>query len=139
MPRLPTKDYISIHNYLHDLWLDHRPLYSLLTPNQQHYLHEFFAPAKDLDDKQLREHRKAVTKTQPSLPHCAGRALRDLDLIMEGKKQPVLLKAPDGRGGQIRVRPLMRPEIDYDKLARALMQTARSILDPKSSGRHRDG
>jgi hypothetical protein len=125
MPRLSTKQYLDLHNYLRHLWLEHKQIYSLLQPNQQWDLHEFFAPTEDLGPEQLLAHRKQAAAAASSLPQSAGRAFKELDLIMAGQKRPHTISVPAGRQGHLHAHPLVNPDIDYEKLARAFVAAAR--------------
>lgn len=87
--------------------------------------------SKDLDDEDAVTHRKEATKKEPSLPQQAGRAFTQLEAVMREadlrsqNPSPVII-APGRRGKRramtIRVRALVRPEIDYKLLAEALLR-----------------
>jgi hypothetical protein len=76
-----------------------------------------YAPATKLADAKVVVHRQAVTLTEPSLPQCAGRALRHL-------ANPVPLRQPVG-SKRITVYPLVQPHPDVARPARAFLASAR--------------
>lgn len=130
MPRMSKKDYWKYHKTLRHLWLNHQYLYSYLSPERQWQLHDFFKPAEDIAREQLLEHRQAITKDRPGLPHQAGWALKELTQTVgtfasQPKPKP---KATRQRGKptakRYKVYSIVRPEIDYDKLADALLMLA---------------
>ena len=103
-----------------------------LTPGDQRALHDYFQPSKDLPPEVRLAHRATVTAARPSLPHQAGRALSKLrnppDALPVHRQSGGQIRAvTSGRGRQrnITVRAVLRPEIDYPKLARALLMLAR--------------
>lgn len=134
MPRLSNSTYLLIHHHLRQDWLAQSRIYSLIPPKDQRYIHDFFRPSEHLTDEELLAHRRAISKEQPSLPHCAGRAVHRM---VNPVNHPELVR------GRIRAYPVLRPQVDVEKFTRALLMTAREIqdrqddsTDPKtSSGR----
>jgi hypothetical protein len=127
MPRLSKKEYWKWHKSLRWLWLNHQDAYSYLSPSRQWLLHDFFLPSKDLTKEELLEHRKAITKERPGLPHQAGWALRELNQVVHAPatvKQPVETGKAKRGTATIRVRSLVKPEIDYDKVAKIFFKLA---------------
>jgi hypothetical protein len=115
MARLSTSDYLFFCSYLHEVWQTERQAFSLISTRDQWYLHQYFRPSDDLTPRELLAHREAITQEQPSLPQCAGRALRHL-------ADPKPLRVATG-SKQIRVYSMIRSEPDIPKLARALMRS----------------
>lgn len=126
MPRLSAKDYLKYRKFLRRLWLQRQATYSYLTPTQQWQIHAFFRPDEDLTDDQLLEHRKQITAEQPSLPHQAGRAIKDFGQMLRGKAkvQATATTVSTGRKRDtktIRARSVVRPQIDTPRLAKVLI------------------
>jgi hypothetical protein len=121
MPRLSNKDYWKYHKTLRHLWLNHSSIYGYLSPKQQWELHAFFQPYKDLTKEQLIEYRRLVTEVRPGLSHQAGWAMKAMQQVLDTPAQ-------ERRGGTryrdgnkiITVKGIVRPEIDIEKIARAL-------------------
>ena len=142
MPRLTTKNYLRAHDRLRKLWLQDIRLFAELTPTEQWHLHDFLKPDKDWSDLELLQHREAITKQRPSLPHQAGRALekfwsRSANLAV---KRVRAAKVPAGpakrtnlRDRKISVKAVARPEIDTKKLARAYIQLARDMAKKQAA------
>ena len=109
MPRLFDRGYLFIRSYLAEVWQTKRQAFSLISTTDQWYcnqwyLHQYLRPSDELTEPELLAHRHAVTQTQPSLPQCAGRALRHL-------ANPKLLQAVTG-SKRMAVYPLVRPHTD---------------------------
>jgi hypothetical protein len=112
-------------------------LYSILTPTEQWELHDFYRLSEDLTKQQLIVHRHEITKRRPSLPHRAGKHRKKLFTVY-------LLAAKHSAGNQahfndiirfyrrgishkfgnrrIRVAAVVNPQIDLERLARALIE-----------------
>lgn len=106
-------------------------MFGFLGHQERMYLHDYFVPSKDLTDAELLAHRKAVTAQRPSLPQCAGRALRHLRVALEA---PAAVQVPARSGHpagkrRIVVRAIARPEIDQDRMVQALLKAARDLVD----------
>jgi hypothetical protein len=137
MPRLSKKQYLKYHKTLRHLWLNHQSVYSYLSPTKQWQLHDFFQPSKELTNERLLEHRKVISKERPSLPHQAGWALKDINQVLGTfAKQPVRAKGRHN-ASRVTVRPIVRPEIDGDKLALAFWLMAKRMAKDQAS-RYRD-
>lgn len=134
MPRLTDKQYLEYRKFLRRLWLHRQEAYSYLTPTQQWQIHDYFRPSEELTTEQLLQHRKDIAAKRPSLPHQVGRTIKEFGQVMRGKAKPrgvTELKVPAsgrGRARTIRVRGIVRPQIDYDKLALACIMSARQKL-----------
>lgn len=132
MPRLSSNDYIQIHYRLRHIWLNDKTLFTELSPNDQWHLHDFFVPAKDLTNADLLLHRTIITQQHPSLPHQAGRALNRFwgTTARVGLRRVAQAKAPAThkrirpQDRRLIIKPLVRPEIDAHKLARAIINLA---------------
>ncbi len=108
--------------------------FSWIDPGEQWALHHFFLPYKDVSDDELIAHRHAITQKRPELPEEADHAYQRLSILMDRPKpvpQPTVsfsgkkTKRPKKSERVISVRALVRPEIDMQKLARALIEFAR--------------
>lgn len=83
-------------------------------------LHRFFLPTVTLEESELASYRIYITKLERSLPHKAGKQFKALCGAH-------IQKAAAAQGSsQVQVRPIMKPEPDFQKLARALMMLARA-------------
>lgn len=70
-----------------------------------------------MSDDDLLRYRKRISNDQPSLPQCAGRALKKLQAaIEEGQTKPGLT-----------VRAVARPSIDAGAMGRVLAKLARDL------------
>jgi hypothetical protein len=108
------------------MWLEQQQLYSYLPPEQQWLIHEFYLPSESLDNKELLKYRKAITAKRPGLPTLAGKAVRNLQLILSGQKAPYPGQTViSTHGERITVRGAVRPQIDMDKLSLAYYLEAR--------------
>jgi hypothetical protein len=126
MPRLTDKQYLKYRKFLRRLWLHRQSTYSDLTPTQQWQIHAYFRPDEELTTEQLLEHRKDITTQHPSLPHEAGRTIKEFGQMLRGKaKSRATVSVSTNKRGQtrsIRVRSIARPKIDTRRLARALIE-----------------
>lgn len=113
MPRLSTLDYLRFHVYLHEIWHTQQQAFSLVSTKDQRSLHDYFRSSEHLTEADLLAHRVAITQEGPSLPHCAGRALRHL-------ADPLPLRQPSG-SGRIVLYPLLKPNPDLARMSRALL------------------
>lgn len=120
MPRFPNSTHLLIRHHLRQDWLDGSGIYALIPSRDQRYIHDYFRPSEDLADEELLAHRRAVSKERPSLPHCAGRAVRRM---VKPVNHPELVRS------RIRVYPVVRPEIVLERFKRALIATASQIQD----------
>jgi hypothetical protein len=135
MSRLTNREYLRIHRQLGYFYRQDKGLYASLTPREQWLLHDFFQPAHDLPNRQLLDHRRAITKARPSLPHQAGRALSKLRRhsaglqevvpVTEIRNKPVKVTA-------VQVRGIVRPKPDLHKLVEALQAMARNQAEADS-------
>jgi hypothetical protein len=126
MPRVTNQKYLDRHYQLQERWVKELVQFSDVPALEQRHLHEYYLPSKRVTDEQLLEHRTLITKSQPSLPQKAGKAY---SLLMNGD-----VYRPTGgavvtrgklKGHRITVRPLIRPEPDLRKLAKALLEIAK--------------
>jgi hypothetical protein len=133
MPRLTAKDYLRTHDRLRKLWLQDPSVFAELTPTEQRQLHDFFRLANDWSDLQLLQYREAITAEQPSLPHQAGRALnRFWETTTQAAMRRVAHAKQSASGHRVKqedrqlvAQPLVRPDIDPEKVARAYVWLAR--------------
>ena len=123
-----------MHHQLRQYWLEDPAPYACLSPNEQWELHDFFQPYKALRDAELVAHRQAVSQRSPSLPQRAGRTLKRFEtatkIIADWRARPPAQPTATkhkraAQGDSVEVWPLVRPEIDATKIARALIALAR--------------
>jgi hypothetical protein len=123
------------------VWQQHKKLFTLLTPGQQLEVYDYFQATKDFPDEQLLVNRRFMTQAQPSLPQRAGKhfsrlwqAYRTAEKLAEGhpelldqaiahvvSKHSAQQEGAVTKKGTVTIRALAKPEIDLDKLARALL------------------
>lgn len=106
----------------------------MLSPAEQWALHDFYACNKKLSDDEALVHRRDATIKQPSLPQRAGKAFKKLNVFMN---QPPRIPVPtpvraDGHRRKIpnsksviSVTSVVNPDVDYERLAKALLQHVR--------------
>lgn len=147
-----------------------RSIFSTLDPMPQLHLHQYYQIINHGSDKEILETRTTVNAGDGSLPQQAGRAYGELvrtflrtaeylgisadesDLAettpaMEKARLALLTPNPGKpkartpmRRGTHRVQPLMQPEIDKRKLAKALLMLAEYQLEQQAirEGKPRD-
>jgi hypothetical protein len=125
MPKLSNDDYLIRHEILHRVWGTDNRHFTHLKYQQQRDLHDYYDPAKDLTNDELLAHRKKVAKQHPSLPQRASKAFLVM-LRPETQREPAH-SSLDRKGRKITIRPLVRPEIDTEQLARALLRMAEQL------------
>lgn len=142
MPRLTNSDYLINRHLLIEVWEQHWGQLAELPTFAQRDLHRFYAMSKDLSDDQAIALRKDATAQEPSLSQQAGRAFAQLETVMSAalarnQSPPADAIRTGTRGkhrvGTIRVRALARPEIDYERLARALVEHAMYEIEKAKS------
>lgn len=125
MPRLTAQDYYRHYQALRRIWQERPELFARLTPEEQWQLHDYFQPSVELTEAVALEHRKSITKQQPSLPARAGKILARFHASLRSN-QPIL-------GKDRHVGALARPTIDDQKIARACIELARHLAADKSA------
>ncbi len=128
MPRLANPDYLFIHHYLHNVWIEQRRGFSLISTRDQRYLHDYFRPSDQLTDAQLLSHRKTISFKQPQLPQCAGRALRHLARPGRDAKYA----RAHGSKYDVVVYPLLRPQPHVRLLLGAMQALAQRMAEEQS-------
>ena len=137
MPRITNSDYLAHRKNLSDNWKRSELGWSKLNFKDQCTLHEYYEPSMDLTDDQAITYRQAVTAKWPSLPHRAGKAYAEFTkVIARLEAAPPQQKRPPGRrrtnkSYAIRTEGLVRPDVDFDKLARVLLDIARDQAEKK--------
>jgi hypothetical protein len=130
MPRLTTKQYLTNHVWLRNLWLGDRSRFAELTANEQWHLHAFYLPSEDWPDDKLLELRQAATFQNPSLPQAAGRALAKLKAAPPyHERGPIVRTGKPQHVTAVSVQVLVHPKPDYAKLARAVLRLAKEMHD----------
>ncbi|MFG6279580.1 hypothetical protein [Microbacterium sp. 5K110] len=135
MPRLTNKTYLCNRSALGKFWRRSEHGWSKLSLEDQCTLHEYFEPTMDLTDDQAIAYRQAVTAEWPNLPQRAGKAYAQFTrVIAQLEAEPPRLKtSPKSKHRRtpyiVRVEALARPDVDFDKLARALLAFAKEKVD----------
>ncbi|MDT3346074.1 hypothetical protein [Microbacterium aquilitoris] len=106
----------------------------------QFALHQFFVPSKDLTNQAALAHRRAVTAASPSLPHQAGKAFRRFQklLISPPPRRVVVPHNARRRATQdyrVKVAGELRPNIDFERLARILIDIVDEREREKRAGK----
>lgn len=135
MPRLTTRDYLTIRRFLIELWNENDgQAFGVLPGYAQRDLHDYFAPTVPMTDRDALAHRKQMTRAFSSLPQKAGRDFEALCASLERRPNQMIdrYRAKTARtfkvGGKtrtIRVAVVSRPQIDTHYLANALLQLVR--------------
>jgi len=123
MPRLTNDQYIKRHQLLRQLWHKHQARFALLTPTQQWDVHDYYRPTEELTKPELLERRRRISHERPALPHRASKAFKILIGAAPASATPTVHTDPR-TGRRIQVRAVVRPQIDVDKLASALLMLA---------------
>jgi hypothetical protein len=96
--------------------------------------------ARELTEGELREHRKAVTRERPSLPHQAGKALVKFEAEVEGhmaqlralRHAPVRKTKPSET--VLVMQSVVNPEPDFSRVVIAMAEhLARQARDDKAA------
>lgn len=128
MAKLLDDEYLVRSAMLHRVW-EHNPrAYSFLTHQQQRDLHDYFLMSQSMTNEELLAHRKRVSRSDPSLPQRAGRALKEL-----------LRPTPKPAKSKASISPLAKPEIELEKLAGALLDLAKSLPPEKQEELAKEG
>jgi hypothetical protein len=122
MPRLTDTEYLIRHDMIARVWRGEHSRLSYLTARQQRDLHDYFQTTSTATDEELVIERRRLTEAHPSLPHRASRAF--LALLRPSEST---LPGATRSSKNITVRPVIRPDIDVDHLARALMDLVASL------------
>jgi hypothetical protein len=134
MPRLNNAEYYKRHRFLNYLWQHFQNLYALLPIEQQYDLHNFYRPDWYTTNKaDLVAYQKGIKKADPGLSARASRAYVRLEqayrtVIANGRRkaQSKPLPAKHRKLKRVTIRPVVRPEPDWDKFAYALLQYVRT-------------
>lgn len=92
--------------------------FSLLAPNEQWDLHNFYLVTQEMTVTELQLHRQVVKSIDPSLPQRAGRAYAKLE--RGDWKRIDYAVTPKGRA--ITIRSVVKPRPDYAKYAKTLIE-----------------
>jgi hypothetical protein len=122
VPRLTRSQYFIRHGLLSYLWETHRQLFSLLSSTAQLELHRFFLPTVDIQEHELASYRDYINEREPSLAHKAGKHFKEFTRPRPEVEEIIM------RGKPVVVRPIMKPEPDLQKLARAFVNLAEHQL-----------
>ena len=147
MPRVTFKQYLEQRAFLRLAWEEFDQLYSLLSTNQQWDLHAYYQPLHDYDTDWLKAHREHAAKTKPTLPAKAGRSFARMRRVYEtgmavakqqhrsGTSAPRASQKSSVLSGNSRVtvRAIARPEPDFDKVAKVLLELVRTQQARKRS------
>lgn len=127
MARLTDITYLATHQELRSVWLKDPARFAILSAGEQWALHGYFAPEHNLSDDQLLTYRREVSKIDASLPQRAGKALTKwrmkeapLAAYRERSYSPAA-GTKRSRDYAVTVLSLVHPEIDQQKITRAVM------------------
>lgn len=139
MPRTTNGAYLKRRSTLTDSWTRHEYGWSNLSFEDQCTLHDYYKPSMGLTEDPAISYRQAVTAKWPSLPHRAGKAYAEFTkVIAQLEAAPPQPKRIPGRrrtnkSYAIRTEGLVRPDVDFDKLARVLLDIARDQAEKKNA------
>lgn len=136
MSRITNHQYIASHRQLQHTWRMSPALLSVLVPRDQWYLHDYFRFSEQLSEAELLAHRLAVSSDRPALPQEAGRALARLTRSIESG----CARLPT-QSGRLSIRSVVRPQVNVDLLAQAIVQLAEHLAaqDADDPNRQQDG
>lgn len=87
MLRVPFRQYLERRTLLtHEYSNREAKVFAILSPHQQWDLYEYFEPHQRLTEAQLKEHQ-AGTQRDPSLPHRACKAFKQLEPLLASMGQ----------------------------------------------------
>ncbi|KIC60026.1 hypothetical protein [Microbacterium hominis] len=133
MPRLTNKTYLCNRSIIGKLWRRSEHGWSKLSLEDQCTLHEYFEPTMDLTDDQAIAYRQTVTAKWPNLPQGAAYAQFTRVITRLEAEPPRLKTSPKSKHKRtpyiVRVEALARPDVNFDKLARALLASAKHKVD----------
>lgn len=98
--------------------MTHPAVFSLLSPTAQLELHRFFLPTVDIQEDELASYRDYINKLEPSLAHKAGKHFKEFT-----RPSPEVAEIIT-KSRKFELRPIMKPEPDLQKLARAFVRLA---------------
>ena len=125
MARLTNQEFIKRHRLLRQLWLKHQARFALLKPTQQWDVHDYYRPSEELAEAELLANRRRISQERPALPHRASKAFKILIGLTPAPEPAVHTDPRTGR--RIQVRAVVRPQIDVEKLASALLMLAEHL------------
>lgn len=130
MPRLTNAVYLDQRALLVREWDHADGHFARLSVMDQFALHRFFGPFIQMSDHEALQYRFKITSAEPSLPSKAGKAFVRFSTALTTPR-PVAFRKVKGvkRDYHVRVEGLVRPDIDFDKLARALLAFAKEKVD----------
>ncbi len=149
MSRTPDLELLGRRDLLVICWEHVQSIYGPLDPMAQRELHRLCRPAETLTDDEFLEHKRATLEVGPSLAQRAGKhynvnftKYKQYADIFGGTHVGQIHRAiqiehtranadPTQKYSMV-VRPISRPENDYDKFAKALIEFARQE-DQKAS------
>ncbi len=115
------------------MWSTHPQLFSLLSPTAQLELHRFFLPTVDFEEHELASYRDYINKLEPSLAHKAGKHFKEFTTPRPEVREIITNSKTS------KLRPIMRPEPDLQKLARAFVDLAEHQLRSDDCNRPSSG
>lgn len=152
MARIGPEAHLVRKSLLALLWLEAPQFFALVPPVAQWEIHSFCAPAVDLSDEQVLAHIAEASRREPSLPNRVGKHrahfsnLHSAHVGMVGagnwpairlllSRDLVAAAGPDVEsvGAGVHVFPVVRPEIDMQKLARTFLELGRLDRDRREA------
>jgi hypothetical protein len=130
MPRLTNQQYLTRRLLVLREWHDnHGRAFGFLRTSEQRALHDYFGTLKPFRPTEALEYRQRISGERPALAQAAGRAYILFQSARQFVPKPVSKESVRARAAgakrQITVSPIVRPEIDVDRLARLLLKMAR--------------
>lgn len=134
MPRLSSSDYYKRYKYLNYVWREQQGVFGELTPRDQWDLHAFYELSKSKSKEECVAYRQQMRKERPGLGQTAARAFLRFEVAYERYKNPKPVRKSTKRGPVtgVTVKALVRPKIDWEKLARVYLDAARRKLEKQT-------
>ena len=131
MPRVTFSQYLGRRQLLVvEYWENDAWAFTELEPHEQWELYEYFQPHKHPTEAELRQYLASIP-ADSSLPQRAGRAFKRIELTLKipAAQRAEARRQPGVKGAPVKIKPLVQPEPDFRKIARALIQLARYQLE----------
>lgn len=141
MPRQSTRRHLEVRRWVAKLWTERPSILGALSHQDQRYLHDYFLPSVIVSDEQLLAYRAKISKDRPSLPQCAGRAVKRLEaLVAMPARVPVAASwsRTKQRGTPAVTAATVKPQIDIESMARALVWAAEGLAKQDRESRDHD-
>ena len=125
MPRVTTAEQYIRYQQLRVVYDKYRSTFGCLTLADQQAILDYYKPYDELTLEELKGNCTDKTKRDPSLPNRAGKAHRRLLTPPKPSSLQSLIKR------EVTIAPILRPEVDAEKLVSVVPGTRRSLVGPQ--------